>query len=613
MLAQSRACLVALAVLVVAAPAAAAGFFRVAEADGRFWLVDPDGRRFFSTGANLLNEGTPLDQVDPANPSYSALREYASFDAWYGVASRRFLDWGFNTVGAWSSPELVARLQQPYTLALHLGQWVGAPWVDVMSPDAQATIRGLIERELGPHRDDPRLVGIFVDNELRWYEAPLFCHWAVRAGSERPKQALFELVRREYGGELRRWNRDFEVEPRPRHFSDLAGPLAAVRVRPGRRPAVLEQFVEFLADEYYRTVAAAVRAVDENHLLLGDRFASFYSQPVARACARHMDVVSVNFSWPQRTGQPSPSFFETLHAVTRKPVIVSEFYATAMENRSGNRNRKGPYLVVDTQEQRARAVATMTETLARLPYIVGYHWFEWSDEPAGGRADGEDFNMGLVDLWDRPYDELATALARSNMAAVGFHETGPKPLGLTSMAGVTTVPPAVPPVTVDGRLHEWDLSTQWVPSTAAQDPDRPFGDFWLAWEPRGLVIGLAYYDYSISDVVRSNVQSRKRLRITIASERGGSVETTVCGFDERQEGDAGPLRPLAGERSGVIGEQEAHGLLTMAEVVVPARLLGREVLRKGDRLRLGLRLVMQGQGRYLAWPKDARMLAIALG
>jgi hypothetical protein len=46
------------------------------------------------------------------------------------------------------------------------------------------------------------------------------------------------------------------------------------------------------------------------------------------------------------------------------------------------------------------------EHAARHPAVVGLHWFQWVDEPVTGRFDGENYNIGLVDVTDRPYDEM---------------------------------------------------------------------------------------------------------------------------------------------------------------------------------------------------------------
>ena len=45
-----------------------------------------------------------------------------------------------------------------------------------------------------------------------------------------------------------------------------------------------------------------------------------------------------------------------------------------------------------------------------MPAMVGAHWFQYMDEPATGRSDGENYNIGLVDVTDRPYEELVSGL-----------------------------------------------------------------------------------------------------------------------------------------------------------------------------------------------------------
>jgi hypothetical protein len=43
------------------------------------------------------------------------------------------------------------------------------------------------------------------------------------------------------------------------------------------------------------------------------------------------------------------------------------------------------------------------------PNIVGAHWFEWIDEPSTGRFDGENYNIGFLDICNKPYEDLAAA------------------------------------------------------------------------------------------------------------------------------------------------------------------------------------------------------------
>ena len=583
-------------------PAAPAGFFRVAELEGRQWLVDPDGRPFFSTGVNLFHAGADPALYDARAPEYAALRLYPGFEEWSETARDRLRAWGFNTLGAWAEERAAARAGLPYTVCLDLGRWVGSPWIDPASPRALSTIRALVARKVAPLRDDRRLVGYFLDNELKWYEGSLFRYWLREPRRERLKQSLFALLRRRYTDDLEAFRRDFDVEPRPRRFADLEGPLRHVEVRPGRRPEVISEFAGLLAEEHYRVLAEAVREADPNHLLLGDRYASAYSQAVARSAARHVDVVSVNCANVEPGGWISPFFLETLHRVTGRPLLVSETYVAARENQSGNRNSKGHYLVVDTQAERAATAEGLVGYLARLPYVVGYHWFQWSDQPSAGREDGEDFNMGLVDLGDRPYDLLTAALARVHARVPDLHRVGVRPHGLAEAGGEWVVPAR--PLSLDGELRDWDLPRHWAPGAAAVGGVEPFGDFYLSWQPEGVVVGLDYQDDGSGGVETADPRGRKRLTVTVDLGEGGTASAVVLGLDRMTGQIPEPLS--SPEVAGIRGAQKIRDLRTTAEVLVPASFFGHETLWAGRSVALGVELVLEGNARALRWPARSR-------
>ena len=91
----------------------------------------------------------------------------------------------------------------------------------------------------------------------------------------------------------------------------------------------------------------------------------------------------------------------------------------ADENRSGNKNSSGGFPKVATQAERARALSNTLHALLRLPYVVGADWFQYYDEPPHGRKmDGEDFNFGLVDIHDHPYDEVTATFSKLNVSKV---------------------------------------------------------------------------------------------------------------------------------------------------------------------------------------------------
>ena len=98
---------------------------------------------------------------------------------------------------------------------------------------------------------------------------------------------------------------------------------------------------------------------------------------------------------------------------------------------------------VANQAARAHAYANYVKWLERLPEAVGYHWFEWCDEPLQGRFDGEHLNYGLVNVHDQPYRQFAKAVTRANRAAVQVHhaiKSGDLPTREPATAHTATTP-----------------------------------------------------------------------------------------------------------------------------------------------------------------------------
>lgn len=58
---------------------------------------------------------------------------------------------------------------------------------------------------------------------------------------------------------------------------------------------------------------------------------------------------------------------------------------------------------VETEEQRAQAISYYLEQSTTEEHLVGVHYFEYSDQPYLGRFDGECYNIGLIDVCNRPY------------------------------------------------------------------------------------------------------------------------------------------------------------------------------------------------------------------
>ena len=615
------------AALILMAGAAQAGFFKVEQRDGVWWLLDQDGKPFLARAVNCVDMGPARSEFDPKNPAYCALLLYASEDAWAAATATRLRGWGFNTIGGYSDRAIMKGQGLPYTVALVMGGWFALPWADIRDPESLKKVDEIAASEAAKYRDDPLCIGYFLDNELGWWDETAFLYWMGRPAKERLKQVLWGMLKEEYRGDLRAALKDFAVVPAPRDFADLQGELKEVRWAPGRRPLVAERFIEALAEDYYAVVTAAMRKADPNHLILGDRYLSFYSQPIARAAGRHLDVVSTNYNTFAASGWILPSYFESLYRLARRPIMVTEYYFTAMENRTGNRNRNGPFMVVPTQHARAAGAREMTERLLRLPYIVGAHWFQYADEPPLGRGDGEDFDFGLVDNQGRPYEELTAAFADVNGKAEAMHREGRKPDGLVPAARGWRVPRAGWTRSIDGILDEWNLPATWLPNPGARSPFEPFGDFHLAWVPEGLLAGGVFMNFGDGSAPPAGPLDLERLTLVVRRPDAAPLSVTLRGFHEKvgAEPAAGPdgkkpedtrpyapLTPLSrtsnpsadstATASAVAGAQSHVSITTISEVFVPAAALGGRPLAAGEKLRLALSFRLRGDVKETFWP-----------
>ncbi len=290
----------------------------------------------------------------------------------------------------------------------------------------------------------------------------------------------------EYGGDWKKLEGNFESDAAS-SFEELEK-RGLLYLRPGGRGIlVMRKFLGVLAERYYSLVEEIIRKYDRRALILGDRYPSFYYPEVVRAAARHVDVISTNLNAAWEDGSFPRFQLETLYTLTGKPILVTEIYMAATENRSGNRNSTGNFPVVATQTERAKSARNTLERLARLPYVVGVDWFQWADEPTHGRFDAENYNFGLVDIHDRPYEELAAMLEGLDVQRIRLED------GATSRT-----PQEIPHAPQDPfenfvqfkALKNWDRERGFI----AAQTQAPLADLCVCWRPEAIYLGLHGWD-----------------------------------------------------------------------------------------------------------------------
>src|SRR2546425_1043950 len=414
---------------------------------------------------------------------------YPRFDAWLASTRARTATWGFNTAGASSLPPDVLAL--PVIPDLELGRTARFHWVDPFDPATEERMRAAARRLVAPYKGSPFRIGYFSDNEVGWWDGALFAFYLEQAATNHTKQRLVALLREVYGDDWDRFARDFVPPSGVASFADL---LAREGGTPHLRPGgdgiqVVGRWTGMVAERYYRLVHDALRAADPDALVFGDRLPIYYDPAAVRAMAPWVDAIATNYNVDSPDGWIARYYFDGLRALSGgKPVLVSEWFFAANENRTGNRNN-GHLMTVATQAERARGAAAAAARFAREPGVVGAHWFQYYDHPRGGRDDGGDYDFGLVGGGDPPYGQLVTALGRVNARLAAFHRAA-RVVSLRPRAEL----PEAPIDPRDRSLAEWPKERALV-ALRAPAPEVPFGDLYVAWSREGLSLAAIAMDY----------------------------------------------------------------------------------------------------------------------
>jgi glycosyl hydrolase family 42 (putative beta-galactosidase) len=418
----------------------ATGFFRAEKYQGKWWLIDPGGRLFFSQGLDCVGqlEETPTEERESwfqdfpgKEPEFRAFATRArvlkghyagrtpacfSFDGAnlrrkYGaewkhvypeVIHRRLRSWGLNTIANWSDEATCRMRRTPYTdtigsggaKRIEGGEGYWGKFPDVFDPSFAAAVRRSVESRRGKSAGDPRCIGYFCDNEMSWGDEVAHAIAALKSPPDQAAKRAFVADLKARYGDITHLNRAWGTA----HASWEA--LLASRDAPDRQKAErdLAAFSAKVAGRYFRTVREAIKAMAPHQLYLGCRFA-WVNDGAAAAAAKYCDVVSYNL---YRRSVAKFAF----NGGADVPLLIGEFHFGALDRGLFHTG----LVPVENQEERARAYREYVLGALRHPQFVGCHWFQYQDEPTTGRAfDEENYQIGFVDIADTPYPEMVAA------------------------------------------------------------------------------------------------------------------------------------------------------------------------------------------------------------
>ncbi|MEM6963903.1 MAG: beta-galactosidase [Bacteroidota bacterium] len=417
----------------------ATGWFRTEKVNDKWWMVDPEGKLFWTTGLNCMastsgisgvqgrehyfeglpSEDSPLAQFYDEGrwASHGFYKDKLPFKAYqfnqsnlyrkYGEnwlqqyrenIHTRMKSWGFNTIGFVSDNGATQMRKTPYVGTV----WItGTPKIegsagfwgkfhDVFDTQFRLAVRSSMERQK-EGAGDPWCLGYFVDNELSWGKTGSLAEGALRSPATQPAKIEFVNDLKKKYQKIAQLNAAWKT-----NHASWDALLNHNKVPTSAEAQVdLTNFYKKIALTYFRTIKEELNRIAPNQMYIGCRFAWNNNDPTLKAAAKYCDVVSFNKYEYSVENVSMPKGID-------KPIMIGEFHFGALDRGSLHVGVKS----AKSQEHRGDLYKAYIQGALRNPQIVGAHWFQYMDEATSGREDGENYNVGFIDICDTPYEDM---------------------------------------------------------------------------------------------------------------------------------------------------------------------------------------------------------------
>jgi len=464
----------------------ATGYFRTAKLDGKWWLVDPDGYLFHSTGLTTVSsvlrtdvsgvpalrtgisnrenffEGLPTAGTAPwtlglianetatvASGDYTgqkplaanffainAQRQFGSASAealrtaTSTLAFNRMRSWGFNTIGAWSDTDLFNRTGRwPYTHMLqptHPGLINGSTtYLDYFKDAWVTNLRARLNEEVGKTIGDRWNLGYYIDNERDWTKSNVSARSLGLWVLAAPSETVERYAKKAFRDQLQA----------------KYGTIAALNTQWGVSYASWDDVLT------RRDVAPAAAGSDADMAAFEVSYAETYfskCRQVMREIAPQHLYLGCRFTLGARPPvlEVAARYCDVLtmncYSNTVRllagmeddadvPVMSTEFYFYAHDT-GLFADAVGGSAGRDTQAQREAAMKTYFNSSITHPRYVGAHWFQYFDYPPSGRLNSRNMNsnIGFVGITNVPYSGMVTAAREATYAMYRTRFVPPK-------------------------------------------------------------------------------------------------------------------------------------------------------------------------------------------
>ncbi|MFS4454976.1 beta-galactosidase [Maribacter sp. 2304DJ31-5] len=406
----------------------ATGHFRVEKIDDKWWIIDPNGYLFWSHGVTGVRFNNAYTRIEGRERFFEGLMSnntipelyikrgggevynFTMLNLWrkYGeawkekateITMKRLKSWGINTFGNWSDEDLYlyARPRVPYTVAVS-PQWPridgkGFKFPDVFHPGFRTSIAKAMAKQGERTKNDSFCVGYFIDNEL---SVGGLTRQLLKQPTASPAKKAWENWLKTHYVKVEELNRLWGTK-----FKNWKQVVVISEAPSEKSIKEIDLFDKVIVDKYYRICMEEAKKVAPDKMYMGSRLHCHYypddltEEGIIRIAAKYCDIVSFNRYRFSAENLKLPKGVD-------KPIIIGEFHFGALDRGHLHTGLRS----VSNQEQRAEAYYNYVKGALQNTQIVGTHWFQYGDQAFSGRGDGENYQIGMVDICDRPYEKL---------------------------------------------------------------------------------------------------------------------------------------------------------------------------------------------------------------
>lgn len=421
------------------------GWFHT-EFDGkRWWMADPDGNAFFSTGVDCINPGTDsrtdlmrnlctwipkinseFDESIEMDEEKSGIRSVnygisnliSAFgkknwwNCWAKIMKMYLYEWNVNTIANWSSLKFIRFAKMPYVIPLDVYSSNGFPttkekifrdFPDVFSLEYQEQSVEFA-KALNQFKDDEYLIGYFMRNEPNWgfvYKLNIAEEMLANSVKTVSKENFIKRMEDKYSN-ITAFNKAWNLALNS--FENLYMPIYQSCRLSEQAEKDLKDFSAEMIKMYVEIPAKACKEVDMNHLNLGMRYA-YIADPLMLSGYENFDVFSINSYQMNPYGQ-----VYDIGNLLNMPIMLGEFHFGALDKGLTSHGLRG----VENQKERGVAYRYYVEQGIKSPHFIGAHYFMLNDQSCIGRFDGENYQIGLIDICMQEYKDMTEMISECN-------------------------------------------------------------------------------------------------------------------------------------------------------------------------------------------------------